>query len=132
MHNKQLGRAEAREASCSRAEALDHLLERQAGAVEVGAVVDAELLPGGDVPQSKEPHPRHIRGPHITAAPLQRDLHLAGKRRLKMNDRNYCILVALAKNRRRLVLAGEGYETPGKPPVAFTPVASRVGGNPPL
>eukprot|EP00976_Prorocentrum_cordatum_P065622 1177982-Prorocentrum_minimum.AAC.1 len=24
---------------------------------------------------------------------------------------------------------GEGYETPGKPPVASTPVASRVGGN---
>eukprot|EP00976_Prorocentrum_cordatum_P070411 1179921-Prorocentrum_minimum.AAC.1 len=28
--------------------------------------------------------------------------------------------------------AGEGYKTPGKPPVAPSPVASRVGGNPPL
>eukprot|EP00976_Prorocentrum_cordatum_P000897 18103-Prorocentrum_minimum.AAC.2 len=31
-----------------------------------------------------------------------------------------------------MAFSGEGYETPGKPSVASTPMTSRVGGNPPL
>eukprot|EP00976_Prorocentrum_cordatum_P077341 1182647-Prorocentrum_minimum.AAC.2 len=44
---------------------------------------------------------------------------------LQFQDGSCCRCVVLPPS-------GEEYETPGKPPVASTPAASRVGGNPAL
>eukprot|EP00976_Prorocentrum_cordatum_P066009 1178145-Prorocentrum_minimum.AAC.6 len=57
---------------------------------------------------------------------------LALQVRLRLLERRSKSSRITFRNWPRQVLPGEGYETPGKPPVASTPVTSRVGGNPPL